>query len=135
MRTGWKRWGAFLGIVALLVAFVTVATWNETQSSALLLTEVAFIAVVSYLITFLIWPRQLRVSRAHPSRSPAPPAVPAEPALYDHDPRPVLVIGDRPAGSKPGTRVHLRDTPTLRGGRGRRPGPRSRRDIQWPASR
>lgn len=135
MRTGWKRWVAFLGTVSLLVAFVTLATWNETQSTALLVTEVAFIAVVSYLMTFLIWPRQLRHSRAHPSRSEAPSAVPAERALYDHDPRPVLVIGDRPAGSKPGTRVHLRDTPTLRSGRGRRPGPRSRRDIEWPANR
>lgn len=135
MRTGWKRWVAFLGVVATLVAFVTFATWNETQSTGLLVTEVAFIAVVSYLVTFLIWPRQQRLSAAHPSRSPEPAAVPEEPTFYDHDPRPVLVIGDRPAGSRPATRVHIRDTPTLRGGRGRRPGPRSGRDIQWPATR
>ncbi len=134
MRTGLKRWVGFLAVVSTLVAFVTLATWNEAQSTELLITEVAFIGVVSYLVTFLIWPRQHRSSPAHPSRSAQPAAVPPEPALLDHDPRPVLVIGDRPAGSRPGSRVHLRDSPTMRSTRGRRPGPRSHRQIQWPVA-
>ena len=89
MRTGWKRWVSFLVVVSGLVAFITFATRNEEQSTGLLITEVSFIAVVAYLVTFLIWPRQHRVSSAHPSRSQHPAAVPFEPALLDHDPRPV----------------------------------------------
>ncbi len=136
MRSGWLRWAAFFAAIGALVAFVTVATWNEPQSTELLVTEAAFIGVVAYLVTHLIWPRSHRgPASTHPSRRQEPSPVPIEPGLADHDPRPVLVIGDRPAGSRPGSRVHVRDTPTMRATRGRRPGPRSQRQFQWPAQR
>jgi len=130
------RWAAFFAAVGALVTFVTMATWNEPQSTELLVTEAAFIGVVAYLVTHLIWPRHHRGSPStHPSRRQAPSPVPAEPSLADHDPRPVFVIGERPAGSRPGSHVHVRDTPTVRSTRGRRPGPRTQRQFEWPAQR
>ncbi len=132
MRSGWKRFGAFGASVIALIAFVALATRDETRSAGLLAAQIGFIALVSYLVTFLVWPRKTHVSPAHPSRSAQPGPVPDE-ATPDPDVRPVLVIGDRPAGSRPGSRVHLRDSPTTRAARGRRPGPRGRaEEIRWP---
>ena len=133
MRSAWKRLALFFLIVIALVALVIVATRSEPRSTALLLGQVGFLAVASYLLTFLVWPRRSRVSDAHPSHG-RPSAVPEEPAMVD-DNRPVLVIGDRPAGSRPGSSVHWRDTPTMRAARGRRPGPRPNSEIRWPAGR
>ena len=135
MRSGWRRFGAFGVAVAGTIVLVVYTTRDEPQSTELLLTQIGFIAAVAYLVTFLVWPRRVHVSSAHPSRRRVAPAVPPEPAMRDRDPRPVLVIGDRPAGSRPGSRVHVRDTPTLRAARGRRPGPRSQATIRWPIQR
>ncbi|MGI9606554.1 MAG: hypothetical protein ACR2P0_10490 [Acidimicrobiales bacterium] len=132
MRSGWKGLGVFALSVVGIVALVLVATRHEPRTSMLLLTQVGFIALMSYLVTFLVWPRKVMIPRSHPSRHTPPGDVPKERALGP-DPRPVLVIGDRPAGSRPGSSVHVRDTPTVRGARGRRPDPRSRPEIRWPA--
>jgi hypothetical protein len=133
MRSAWKRLAVFVLIVAAVVAAVILATRSEARSAGLLTGQVVFVAIASYLLTFGIWPRRSPVSDAHPSRG-RPSAVPEEPGLAE-DRRPVLVIGDRPAGSQPGSSVHLRDNPTMRAARGRRPGPRPNSEIRWPAGR
>lgn len=133
MRSAWKRLALFFLIVIVLVALVVLATRTEPRSTLLLAGQIGFLAVASYLLTFVVWPRRTPVSEAHPSHG-RPSAVPEEPGLAE-DGRPVLVIGDRPAGSRPGSSVHWRDTPTMRASRGRRPGPRPKDDIRWPAGR
>ena len=101
MRSGWLRWAAFMAAIGALVGFVTVATWNEPQSTELLVTEAAFIGVVAYLVTHLIWPRHHRgATSTHPSLSSAPSPVPAEPGTADHDPRPCLLPPDWSGGYK-----------------------------------
>ena len=129
MRTGWKRFGAFVVVVVALVALVELATRNEPRSASLLAIEIGFIAAMAYLVTFLVWPR--RVPQVHGRR----PGVAVRTRAPRPDARPVVVIGDRPAGSKPGSSLHLRDTPTTRAVRGRRPGPRPQAEIRWPAKR
>jgi len=44
MRSGWKRFGAFIGAVAGVVTLVVLATAGETQTTGLLLTQIGFIA-------------------------------------------------------------------------------------------
>lgn len=137
MRSGWTRFGAFLGTVGALVALVVVATRDEQQTVALLIAEVLLIGGLAYMLTFLFWPRNRarHPSAAHPSHRVRSRPVPEEPRLRTRDPRPVLVIGDRPAGSRPASEVHERDALTLRNARGRRPGPRAQSEFRWPAQR
>ncbi|NNC81306.1 MAG: hypothetical protein HKN94_14280 [Acidimicrobiales bacterium] len=133
MRRG-RNLAVFVIVACGVVAIVAIAARNEIRTTELLLAQVASIAVMVYLVTYLVWPRSTPISRDHPSHgSRRPPR--AEPAMTRRDRRPVYVIGERPAGSRPGSQVHRRDAPTVRGSRGRRPGPRPTTDIRWPASR
>ena len=135
MRRGWRRLGLFVLAVAGLVAIVMYATYDEEPTSQLILAEILFIAGVAYLLTFLVWPRRAPVSASHPSVNGVRRPVPDERAL-ETDKRPVLVIGNRPAGSPPASRVHVRDLPTARGPRGRKPGERQpTSELRWPAQR
>lgn len=135
MRRGWGRLGLFVLAVAGLVAVVTLATSAEETTAWVIAAEVLFIAGMSYLITFLVWPRRSPVSPAHPSVNGVRRPVPDEQSP-ETDKRPVLVIGNRPAGSAPGSRVHMRDLPTARATRGRKPGERQPTgELRWPAQR
>ena len=135
MRRGWRRLGLFVLAVAGLVAVVILATSNEEPTPGLIVAEVLFIAGMSYLMTFLVWPRRLRVLASHPSVNAVRRPVPQEPSP-ESDKRPVLVIGNRPAGSPPASRVHVRDLPTARGTRGRKPNERQPTgELRWPAQR
>jgi hypothetical protein len=135
MRRGWRRFGLFIASVAAVIAVVLLATNGEQRTTGLVAAQLVFIGGMSYLITFLVWPRRSPVSSAHPSTRAARRPVPDElsPAI---DERPVLVIGHRPAGSPPGSRVHIRDVPTVRSTRGRKPGERQPTgELRWPAQR
>ena len=111
---------------------VLLATEGEERTTGLVAAQIVFIAGMSYLITFLVWPRKSPISQAHPSLRAARTPVPDEPSPRT-DQRQVLVIGSRPAGSAPGSRVHIRDTPTSRSTRGRRPGERQPTgELRWP---
>ncbi len=133
MRRGWRRLGLFVLAVAALVAVVVFATTKEEATPQLVAAEVLFIAGMAYLITFLVWPRRAPISRSHPSVNAVARPVPDE-RIPESDKRPVLVIGNRPAGSLPGSRVHVRDLPTARGSRGRKPGERQHTgELRWPA--
>ena len=135
MRPGWSRFGLFVIAVGGLVAIVILATGREQQTPGLVAAQLLFIAGMAYLITFLVWPRRSSVSAAHPSVRAVRRPVPDEPSP-EMDKRPVLVIGNRPAGSAPGSRVHVRDVPTVRNARGRRPDERQPTgELRWPAQR
>lgn len=135
MRRGWRRLGLFLLAVAGLISLVAFATNGDEQTASLVAAQLVFIAGMSYLLTFLVWPRRTPVSKAHPSVRSGPRPVPDEPSP-ELDPRPVLVIGSRPAGSRPGSRVHLREIPTERGLRGRKPNERQQTgEFRWPVQR
>lgn len=130
MRIGWRQFGLYLLVVAGLITVVIVATSGGARSTVEVLALVAFIGAMSYFVTFAIWPRRNRVSPRHPSRRNRPPM---PETADDHDARPVMVIGARPAGSRPGSRVHSKEAPTVRTSRGRRPGERqSTNELRWP---
>jgi hypothetical protein len=133
MRGGWRRFGLFIAAVVALVVLVSLATQGEERTLGLVLAQLGFISGMSYLVTFLVWPRRTR-SPAHPSmRATRRTQVPDEPSP-DLDPRPVLVIGNRPAGSQPASRVHVPESPTSRSARGRRPDDRQPTgEMRWPA--
>lgn len=133
MKRG-RNFAVFAAVAGAVVAFVTIATRNEIRTTELLIAQIVCIAVMVYLVTYLVWPRSTPISKDHPSHGSSR-VVRAEPPLRRKDTRPVYVIGDRPAGSRPGSQVHRRDSPTVRGARGRRPGPRRAGNIRWPASR
>ena len=125
----------FVAAVAAVITVVMLATKGEQRTAGLVTAQLVFISGMSYLITFLVWPRQSPVSSAHPSHRVARGPVPDEPRL-NVDERPVLVIGHRPAGSPPASRVHIRDIPTTRTARGRKPGERQPTgEFRWPAQR
>lgn len=125
----------FVVTVCGLVALVVLATNGEERTTGLIAAQMLFIAGMAYLITFLVWPRRAPVSSAHPSVRAVRRPVPDEPSP-ETDKRPVLVIGNRPAGSAPGSRVHMRDVPTVRSTRGRKPGERQPTgELRWPAQR
>lgn len=135
MRRGWRRFGLFVMVVGSLVALVVFATQGQEQTAGMVVAQLLFIAGMSYLITFLVWPRRVPVSPSHPSVRAERRPVPDEPSP-ENDRRPVLVIGNRPAGSAPGSRVHVRDVPTARTSRGRKPGERQPTgELRWPAQR
>ena len=135
MRGGWKRFGLYVLAVSTLIALVFFATRGEPRTIGLVAALVVFVACGAYLITFMVWPRRIRVHAAPPLEAPAEPRV-AGPPRAEPDRRPVAVIGDRPAGSKPGSRVHIPEAPTNRGNRGRRPDRRqSTGEIKWPVQR
>jgi len=138
MRGGWKRFGLYLVVVAALIGLVVVATRGEPRTAALVAAQVLFVAGMSYLLTFIVWPRRVPRSAAQPSmqnRRPPGPSTKKQPRP-EVDRRPVAVINPRPAGSKPGSRVHIPESPTERGSRGRRPDRRQPTgEIRWPAQR
>lgn len=132
MRGGWKRFGLYLGVVCALVATVFVATRGEERTMGLVAAQVVFVGGMAYLLTFLVWPR--RQLQKHRAERPTP--TPSARQRPEVDRRPVAVIGNRPAGSKPGSQVHIPESPTNRGSRGRRPDRRqSTGEIKWPAQR
>lgn len=134
MRSGWVRLGTYVGMVIAVVAVVFVASRNEPRSASLLIGQIGAIGAVAWMLTFLVWPRRRPVSDAHPSRSSRRPGPVPEEAPTSDD-RPVVVIGHRAVGSPPASEVHLREQPTVRSSRGRRPGPRRQGEIRWPAAR
>ena len=135
MRGGLKRFGLYVAAVAGLVGLVYFAAREEPRSLEIVLAQAIFIAGMSYLMTFLFWPRRVPHSAAHPSMREERSHVPNEPRP-EVDRRPVAVIGNRPAGSKPGERVHVAEAPMPRGTRGRRPDDRQPTgDFRWPAQR
>lgn len=135
MRGGWGRFGLFTLAVAGLVSVVVLATSGEAQTAPLVAVQVVFIAAMAYLITFLVWPRRPPISVDHPSVRAVRRPIPDEPSPQS-DERPVLVIGNRPAGSAPGSRIHIREAPTVRGSRGRKPSERQPTgEFRWPVQR
>ena len=58
MRSVWKRLAVFFVAVAVLLVLVLLATRNEDRTTGLVAMQALFIAVVSYLITFVVWPRK-----------------------------------------------------------------------------
>lgn len=135
MRGGWRSFGLFVAAAISLVAVVSLATRDQERATEIVALQAAFIAAMAYLITFVVWPRRVPRSEAHPSYRKTRTAVPNEPSP-ELDERPVAVIGNRPAGSKPGSRVHVAEVPTSRGTRGRRPDNRQPSgEIRWPAQR
>ena len=137
MQGKWKRFGAFLLAVVAIVAAITLGTRGQSLSTGEVIARVALVGVLSYLLTFLFWPRRSRRSvgqRAVPQSSARPGTPRADRPVVDE--RPVAVIQPRPAGSRPGSRVHIPETPTERNPRGRRRDTRQAgRDFQWPAQR
>lgn len=129
MRSVWKRLAVFIVAVAVLLVLVLVATRNENRTTGLIAMQALFIAVVSYLITFAVWPRKPQNSGAAVAPGPRPKRPVSE------DQRPVVVIGDRPAGSPPGSSIHEREAMGARAARGRRPGERTQAEMRWPANR
>lgn len=138
MRGGWKRLGLYFVTVVALIAVVFVATRNEPTTVGLLAGQLVFIAGISYLLTFLVWPRRVPQSNAHPSKRPprSPRTEIAGMPRPEFDRRPVAVIANRPAGSEPGSGVHIPEVPTARASRGRRPDRRpTTNEFKWPAQR
>jgi len=135
MRGGWSRFGLYVVAVASLIVLVFFATRGEPQTFVVITAQIAFVAVSAYLMTFVVWPRRTPQSAAHPSkRAPGPTSRAA--ARPEIDRRPVAVIENRPAGSEPGSRVHLPEVPTSRANRGRRPDDRQPTgEFRWPAQR
>lgn len=135
MRGGWRRFGLYVVAVVALVSLVFVATRGNEQSASLVVAQIAFVGAMAYLLTFLVWPRPTPQSAAHPSKR-APRRVVVDEPRPEMDRRPVAVIENRPAGSDPGSRVHIPEVPTSRGTRGRRPDDRQpTNEMRWPAQR
>jgi len=133
MRGGWKRFGLYVAAVISLVAMVFLATRGEPRTIGLVVAQVIFVGGMAYLLTFLVWPRRRPQERS--AEVPNVERAPKRP-VADVDRRPVAVIGNRPAGSKPGSEVHYPESPTIRASRGRRPDRRqSTGEIRWPAQR
>lgn len=157
MNAKWGRFGAFIVAAILIVTAVILGTENTTRSWIQVVFQAAIIAVAVYATTFVVWPRRFfgrtRVSVApeHPvdGRDEAGQVQPDEeqaevdpgearsrPDAPLPDERPVAVIEPRPAGSKPGSRVHIPESPTVRNPRGRPIGGHEpSRDFRWPAQR
>lgn len=160
MHGKWGRFGAFIAAAILIVAAVVLGTENTTRGWTQILVQSAIIAVGVYATTFIVWPRSF--FRRTPTQVAPPKALTeavAESDLLDEDPakvvaeaetdkfeprrgtperdeRPVAVIEPRPAGSKPGSRVHIPESPTVRNPRGRPVGGHEpSRDFRWPAQR
>ncbi len=134
MRGGWSRFWLYMAVVAALVVVVVLATSGVQRSAGEVIAQVVFIGGMAYLITFVVWPRRT-VSPAHPAvrAKDMKKQRKAEAKKPQPDARPVVVIGSRPAGSKPGAHVHARETPTARSSRGRRPSPRQATgEMRWP---
>lgn len=137
MRGGWRRFGLYIVAVLVLIGLVFVATRDESRTAGLVVAQVVFVGGMSYLLTFIVWPRRAAAPRPKAAKNDGarPTPGPARPQP-EADPRPVAVIGNRPAGSKPGERVHIPDVPTSRSSRGRRPDRRQPTgDFKWPAQR
>jgi len=134
MRGGWSRFGLYIVAVAALIAVVLTATTGAERSVGEVLAQVLFIGAVAYLLTFIAWPRRTPLSSNHPSMSGAKKAPASKDARPQPDKRPVVVIGPRPAGSRPGAEIHAIDDASERPSRGRRPSERqSTGEMRWPA--
>ena len=137
MKGKWQRFGFFSLAVAALIVVMMLGTREASLSTTEVFARVAFIGFISYLLTCAVWPR--RRSQAHVSIPPATltdeTAAPEPPvAKPQPDQRPVAIIQPRPAGSRPASRVHIPETPTVRSPRGRRLDERSsEREFNWPA--
>lgn len=135
MRGGWSRFGLYVAVVATLVVVVLFATSGAERGAGEVLAQLLFIGAMAYLLTFLVWPRRTGLSRRHPAMAPpsATDSARSTRPTPDVDERPVLVIGPRPAGSRPGAEIHIRDTPVERPSRGRRPSERQvTGEMRWP---
>lgn len=143
MQGKWKRFGAFIAAVVAIIGAITFGTRGQSLSTAEVIALVALVGVLAYLLTFAVWPRKLRSSTRHAAAG-QPEMAARNPGLERHprverpvvDERPVAVIQPRPAGSRPGSRVHIPESPLERNPRGRRRDSRQPdRDFQWPAQR
>lgn len=132
MRGGWKRFGIYIGAVLALIAVAFVATRNEPNTAGLVIAQLVFIGGMSYLLTFLVWPRRVPQSDAHPSKQ--------QPRTSRQTPGPRPQIDRRPAPVVSAQveidEAHLSESPTARMSRGRRPDRRpATAEIKWPAQR
>ncbi len=134
MRGGWSRFWLYMTVVVGLVVVVVLTTSGSERNAGEVIAQVVFIGAMAYLTTFVVWPRRTALPStvaAKVNQDSAEPVV--EPRKPQPDARPVMVIGSRPAGSQPGAHVHVRETPTARNARGRRPSPRqSTGEMRWP---
>ena len=161
MNAKWGRFGAFIVAAILIVAAVVLGTESTTRSWGQVLIQSAIIAVGVYATTFIVWPRSFFRRSIQPKVAQTTPAENVEDEDQDAltedelakldeveaddtghpntpvpDERPVAVIQPRPAGSKPGSRVHIPESPTVRNPRGRPVGGHEpSRDFRWPAQR
>lgn len=128
----WKRFGVFTIAAIALVAAVALSTRGVERGVSDALLGVVLVGALTYLVTFVVWPRKDALQRSDQQRVRAV----KRPVQPRPDRRPVAVIEPRPAGSRPASRVHLPESPTARNSRGRRlDGRQSGRDFQWPAPR
>ncbi len=150
MNGKWGRFGAFIVAAALIVAAVVLGTGGGTRTWTQFFIQVTIIAVGVYATTFVVWPRSMfrRSSRSVARQRQRVPVDVVRGSDLDEGPsplrikapqpddRPVAIIKPRPAGSQPGSRVHIPESPTVRNPRGRPVGGREpSKDFRWPAQR
>lgn len=136
MRGGWSRFGLYIAVVVLLVVIVVIATAGGGGGIEVIAAQLFFIGAMSYLLTFIIWPRRSRLSgRSDADRQTPQDAPPTSAkATPEPDQRPVMRIGPRKPGSHPAAEVHALDRLAERPSRGRRPTERqSTGEMRWPA--
>ena len=141
MKGKWKRFGVFVLAATALIGAVVVTAREGSQGTLGLVARVWLVGVMAYLITFVVWPRRTEVvvEAKSPGSVPGPKSNNSSKSRAQRpqgDLRPVVVIQPRPAGSRPGSRLHMAENPTPRNSRGRPINDRqSNRDFRWPAQR
>ena len=136
MRGGWRHFGLYIAVVALLVVIVSFASRGDGGGLSVVAAQLLLIGTLAYLLTFIVWPRRNRQSTQPTAlvdvdqgtdkgaRVPTP----------ESDQRPVMFIGPRDPGSRPASEVHAQDRLAERPSRGRRPTQRqSTGEMRWPA--
>ena len=144
MRGGWRRFGLYITVVAVLVAIVLIATRGSGGGFGLAAAQVFFVGVLAYLLTFFIWPRRTKLSSQHRIIAESVDLVvddpTTEPKMARREPaapeRPVRKVGPVPPvkNPRPAADSHARETPVQRSARGRRPSERQATgEMRWPA--
>ena len=133
MRSGWSRFGLYVIVVVALVVVVLTATTGAERSLGEAAAQLGFIAAMSYLLTFIVWPRRTRLSRQHHTQGASSQR--AEPPRTKQAPRPDQRSAT-PGPKAPDARaeVHAREASVEKRSRGRRPSERqSTGEMRWPA--